>query len=545
MKEKNYREDELPDLDQQLESLPDESGYHDQKKKAEGKSRSRRTDGEPKKKAERSSLKNGQRRPKEAQAERSGASKKKEKQMTNKELTRVTYIFVTLFLVLMGYLVYFNVVKSKEVVNSTYNIRQDLLADRVLRGSITDKNGEVLAQTVTNDDGSETREYPEGEVFSHVVGYAAKGKSGLESSQNFNLLTSNAFFLEKLANEFKDQKNTGDTVVTTLDANLQNAAYNALGDNKGAVVVMEPSTGKILAMVSKPSFDPNNVSENWDALNNDENSSLLNRATLGQYTPGSTFKLVTTLAFMRQNPDYNNYSFECNGEFSQNGATIHCYNSTAHGEENLTDSVANSCNSSFSNIGLQMDKAEWRKTAKQMLFNSKLPGDVKYNESSFRLKTDAGDADTMMTAIGQGETQVSPYHMAMIVSAIANGGKLMKPYLVDKITNYAGTTVMKYMPESYKELMTSSEAAQLTEYMKAVVDYGTGAALSGASYTVAGKTGTAEVSEDGNTVHSWFVGFSNVDNPELAISVCVEDADTATITGVSVAKQVFDSYYNN
>ena len=170
---------------------------------------------------------------------------------------------------------------------------------------------------------------------------------------------------------------------------------------------------------------------------------------------------------------------------------------------------------------------------------------MKYNESSFRLKTDAGDADTMMTAIGQGETQVSPYHMAMIVSAIANGGKLMKPYLVDKITNYAGTTVKKYMPESYKELMTSSEAAQLTEYMKAVVDYGTGAALSGASYTVAGKTGTAEVSEDGNTVHSWFVGFSNVDNPELAISVCVEDADTATITGVSVAKQVFDSYYNN
>ena len=125
-----------------------------------------------------------------------------------------------------------------------------------------------------------------------------KGKSGLESSQNFNLLTSNAFFLEKLANEFKDQKNTGDTVVTTLDANLQNAKdIMHWGDNKGAVVVMEPSTGKILAMVSKPSFDPNNVSENWDALNNDENSSLLNRATLGQYTPGSTFKLVTTLAF--------------------------------------------------------------------------------------------------------------------------------------------------------------------------------------------------------------------------------------------------------
>ena len=159
MKERNYRNGELPDLDQQLESLPDESGHRDQKKKEQGKSRTRRPDGEPKRKAARSSQRDGQGRQKEAQAERSGASKKKEKRMTNKELTRVTYIFVTLFLVLMGYLVYFNVVKSKEVVNSTYNIRQDLLADRVLRGSITDKNGEVLAQTVTNDDGSETREY--------------------------------------------------------------------------------------------------------------------------------------------------------------------------------------------------------------------------------------------------------------------------------------------------------------------------------------------------------------------------------------------------
>ena len=174
-----------------------------------------------------------------------------------------------------------------------------------------------------------------------------KGKSGLESSQNFNLLTSNAFFLEKLANEFKDQKNTGDTVVTTLDANLQNAAYNALGDNKGAVVVMEPSTGKILAMVSKPSFDPNNVSENWDALNNDENSSLLNRATLGQYTPGSTFKLVTTLAFMRQNQIIIIIRLNVMENFHRMGQRSTVITALPMGKRSLTDSVANSCNSSF------------------------------------------------------------------------------------------------------------------------------------------------------------------------------------------------------
>ena len=550
MKEKNRRNNELDDLDLQLESLPEEEGYRSSKRA--GTTEKRRSKSKPEENGGRKAQQDRTGRSRQQKIvhkqeillERDNAKKTKAGRMTNKELTRVTYIFVTLFLVMMGYLVYFNIVKSKEVVNSTYNIRQDLMAERVTRGNIVDKNGEVLAQTVTNEDGSQTRQYPEGEVFAHVVGYAAKGKSGLESTQNFNLLTSNAFFLEKLANEFKDQKNTGDTVVTTLDANLQNAAYNALGNNKGAVVVMEPSTGKILAMVSKPSFDPNAVVENWEALNSDPDSSLLNRAMLGQYTPGSTFKLVTTLEFMRENPDYGNYAFDCYGAFSQGEATIHCYGSTAHGQENLADSVANSCNSSFSNIGLQLDKSKWKATTKDLLFDSKLPSDLKYRESNFRLTKDATDADTMMTAIGQGETQVSPYHMALIVSAIANGGKLMKPYLVDQITNYAGTTVKKYMPESYKELMTSSEAAQLTEYMKAVVDYGTGASLSNGSYSVAGKTGTAEVSMDKQKVHSWFVGFSNVENPELVVSVCVEDADTASITGVSVAKQIFDAYYN-
>ena len=202
--------------------------------------------------------------------------------MTNKEFARVTYMFVTLFLVMIGYMVYFNVVKSKEVINSPYNVRQDLLAKRVVRGKILDCNGEVLAQTVTDEDGTETREYPYDDLYAHVVGYSVKGKYGIESIQNFNLLTSNAFFLEKLAKEFKGEKNIGDNVVTTLDTKLQQAAYNALGNNKGAVVVMEASTGKILAMVSKPTFDANTVAENWEALNNDPDSSLFNRATMGQ-----------------------------------------------------------------------------------------------------------------------------------------------------------------------------------------------------------------------------------------------------------------------
>lgn len=455
----------------------------------------------------------------------------------------MTYLFVTLFLVMIGYLVYFNVVKSKEVINSPYNIRQDLLAERVVRGKILDSKGEVLAQTVTEDDGTEYREYPYGNLFAHVVGYSVKGKSGLESVQNFNLLTSNAFFLEKLAKEFQGEKNMGDTVITTLDTTLQQAASDALGNNKGAVVVMEASTGKILAMVSKPTFNANTVAENWETLNNDPDSALYNRATLGQYTPGSTFKIVTALEYMRENPDYVNYIHSCEGGITEDGTTIHCYNNTVHGQESLADAVANSCNTAFSDIGLSLNKTQWKGTAEDLLFNSKLPCDLSYRESKFQLEKGADSAETMMTAIGQGETMVSPYHMAMITSAIANGGVLMKPYLVDQITNYTGTTVKKYMPEKYAELMTSTEASVLTECMKGVVNYGTGTALSGESYTVAGKTGTAEVSVDKSKVHSWFVGFSNVENPELVVSVVVEDADTASITGVSVAKRIFNEYY--
>ena len=176
------------------------------------------------------------------------------KRVRNKEFARVTYIFVALFLGMMGYIVHFQVVKSKELINSPYNARKDSFAEQIVRGDILDRNGVVLARTTVAEDGTETREYPYGSLFAHVVGYSDHGKAGLESVANFDLLTSNAFFLIKMRNEFQDQKHRGDSVVTTLDLKLQQAASDALGYLKGAVVVIEPSTGKILAMVSKPDF---------------------------------------------------------------------------------------------------------------------------------------------------------------------------------------------------------------------------------------------------------------------------------------------------
>ena len=444
----------------------------------------------------------------------------------------------------MGYIVYFNVVKSKEIINSPYNVRLDSMADRVVRGKILDSEGEVLAETVVNSDGSEIRRYPYGDLYAHVVGYDSHGKSGLESTENFNLLSSHAFFVERLVNTVQEKKNVGDNVITTLNTELQKVAYNALGSYKGAVIVTEASTGKVLAMVSKPTFNPNKILDNWDYLVNSEKSELLNRATQGSYAPGSVFKIVTALEYIRENRNYDGYSYECEGAITYEGTTIHCAKNTVHGEEDLKSAFANSCNSAFSDMGLSLSIGSYMNTAEDLLFNSKLPSILPYSKSKFVLERKSESSEIMMTAMGQGKTQMSPYHMTLITAAIANGGVVMEPYLVDEIVNYTGSTVAKNYPNRYKRLMTTSEAAKLKEYMTEVVASGTGYALNNANYTVAGKTGTAEYSSDKEKSHSWFTGFSNVDNPELVITVIVESADNSGMSAVTVAKKVLNAYYN-
>lgn len=449
----------------------------------------------------------------------------------------------------MGYLVYFNAFKAKTIVKSPYNQRQNAFADRIIRGDILDSNGYVLAETVVDEDGNEIRNYPYGNEFAHVIGigHRAVPKSGIESAENFSLLTSDTFFVNKIINDMNGRKNTGDTVVTTLDADLQQVARDALGKNKGAVVVMEPKTGKILSMVSAPDFDPNSAADNWDSLNSDEaNSPLLNRATQGLYAPGSVFKVVTALEFMREQPSFEDYTYDCNGEISYGETTISCYNHHVHGHQDLRLSMANSCNASFANIGLSLDKLKYKETAEKLLFNKKLPGPFESSKSRFAVDSNTSSSEIMMTAIGQGDTMVSPYHMALITSAIANDGILMTPYVVDRITNNRGSEISKNVPKSYKKLMTKEEADHLQEYMEAVVQEGTATYLNGQSYSVAGKTGTAEYStDDKSKSHSWFIGFSNVDDPDIALCIAIEGSDgDSEAKAVPVARAIFDYYYS-
>ena len=466
----------------------------------------------------------------------------------NKPILVITYFMVTVFVGMMAYVVYFMQFKAGTVIANSRNGRQNSFAEVVERGDIITSDGVIIATSSTDESGNTTRSYPYNNMFAHLVGYDSYGKTGLELQANFYMLRSHINIFERVYKEFKEEKNRGDNVITTVNFSLQEAAYNALGNCNGAVIVMEPSTGKILAMVSKPDFNPNDIDNVWAYLHSDEGAEstvLLNRATQGLYAPGSTFKVVTLLEYIRENPyDFDLYEYNCSGSEIYAGVNIHCYDSTAHGHETLADSLAYSCNASFANIGMGLDFGSFNKTAEGLLFNTELPFEGEYNQSEFVI-TDTSPRDAMpQTAIGQGDTRITPLHNLMIVSAIANGGVLMKPYLIDSIENDDGANIKTFKGKSYGSLMTGEVAAILTEYMKGVCDYGTAARyFGGSSYDVAGKTGTAEYDNEGNC-NSWFIGFSNPDYPDICVSVVVEDSNTNGVSASAVARTIFDTYYN-
>lgn len=467
-----------------------------------------------------------------------------ENEKSNKNILRLTYVVVCLFLLMIGYEGYFLTFQREDVINNPYNARLNSLSDRIVRGQIKSSDGVVLAETVTGENKIESRNYPYGSLYAHVVGYSSRGKTGLESYANYYLLTSHINLMEQVVNEFSGRKNPGDDVYTTLDHQIQQTASDALGDRKGAVVVMEPDTGKILAMVSKPGYDPNTINLDWDNLvENPEEAWLLNRATQGLYPPGSIFKLVTLLEYVRENPEgYRDFQFDCDGIYEEGEYKIQCFHQTAHGSQNLVQAFANSCNGAFASLGLFLDGEKTNQTAKDLLFNKEFFLPVAYNKSSFQIQDQENTWEILQTYIGQGKTQFTPMHGAMIGAAVANGGILMNPYLIERVDHAGGETIKRFTPTVYGSLMTAQEAALLSEMMRAVVTDGTGSALRNENYTVAGKTGSAEF-ETGKETHAWFVGFAPVEKPELVVSVIVEEGGSGGKTAGPVARAVFDVWF--
>lgn len=446
---------------------------------------------------------------------------------------------------MMGYTCYYAITNQQELINNSYNGRQEILISQNTRGTIYASGGQVLAETQTDENDKETRVYPYDNLFAHAVGYASNGKFGIEASANYYLINSNAKLSDKVASDVAGVKYPGDSVVTTLDVGMQEVAFQSLGVYKGAIIVSEPSTGKILAMVSKPDYNPNEIDDIWDELINDKDSTvLLNRVTQGLYPPGSTFKIVTALEYIRENPDtYNQYTYQCNGKYTSGQDTINCYHGSVHGYEDFAKSFAKSCNASFANIGMQLDRTRFNDTLTDLLFNQELPVSFAYNKSKLTVSEETSDSDIMQAAIGQGTTQITPLHLNMITCAIANKGMLMKPYMVDYVKNNEGNIIKQFSPDSFKRLMSEEEAAALTDLMREVVETGTGTKLSGLKYTAAGKTGSAEYSNVKTESHAWFTGFAPAEEPEVCVTIIIEGAGSGGDYAVPIARRLFNEYF--
>lgn len=459
----------------------------------------------------------------------------------DKNIRRVKNIFILLYIALVVYIIKIVVIDNTEISINPYNPRLSALENNVLRGRILDRNKTVLAYTDENkEDLRFARKYPYDKVFSHVLGYSAKTKTGIEAVANKYLLKTDVF-----ANLFRNKKDPlpkGMDVVTTLDLKLQKKAYDLLGSKKGAIVIMEPGTGKILSMVSKPDYNPNQVVDNWKKISNDESKPLLNRVTQGLYPPGSIFKIVTSLAFIKHG-DYNQFKYICKGKDVFDNDVIKCYNQYAHGEEDLKKAFTVSCNTAFANIGIRVGGAKLKEVSEQLYFNKKLNLNFPYVKSSVEINENSKKNELAETSIGQGKTLVTPMHMAMITSAIANAGMVYEPYLIDSILNPEGNVMVKNKPKSFTNMIEYNNAQILKEMMRNVVTEGTGVGTNISNIKVFGKTGTAE--NETEIAHSWFVGFSDTGDKskDIAIAILVINGGSSSKNAVPMAKRLFQFHY--
>ncbi len=452
--------------------------------------------------------------------------------------------FSLLFAGMLGYTCYYSYANRMELINNSYNGRQQILLAQNTRGTIYSSSGDVLAETVTDAEGNESRSYPYGKEFAHIVGYSTNGRAGVEALANYYLINTSIDISEKVKSDASGEKYPADNVYTTLDVKLQETAYNALSAYQGAIVVSNPKTGEILAMVSKPDFDPNSIEEEWSSfVSSSSNTQLLNRVTQGLYPPGSTFKIVTALEYIKENKDtYNNYSFNCTGKFTLGEDSISCYHGANHGSVNLFSSFAKSCNSSFANIGMTLDKKSFADLLDTLMFNSELPLTMNYNKSYASCDEDISNSDMMQLSIGQGTTTITPMHLNMITCAIANDGVLMKPFVIDRVESADGKKVASFGSSEYKRLMSEDESDILTSLMEGVVENGTATKLKGLSYTAAGKTGSAEFNSESDS-HAWFTGFAPAEDPEICVTIIIENAGSGGEYAVPVAKRIFDAYF--
>ncbi|WP_329540442.1 peptidoglycan D,D-transpeptidase FtsI family protein [Streptomyces sp. NBC_01358] len=416
------------------------------------------------------------------------------------------------------------------------------------RGNILVGGRSVTGSKDTGEQLAYERTYRDGPLYAPVTGYASQtyGTTLIENAEDA-VLSGTDPMLAPLPfwNEITRDRQPGGDVVTTVNDSMQRAAYEGLGGRRGAVAAVEPTTGRILALVSTPSYDPerlsgtgSSVTDAWRELNASTSQPMLNRAIRQTYPPGSTFKIVTAAAALDAevvtDPDA---ATDTPSPYVLPGTSTTLPNEARGCEKaSLAEAIRVSCNTVMAHLGVEVGLDGMVEAAEKFGFNDsglKIPSGVA--RSNF--DTDMSDDQLAQSAIGQFNTTATPLQMAMVASAVANGGDLMYPHLVDRTTTHSGSTVHTTGSRSYHRAMNPMTAMRLRQMMTDVVRDGTGtnAAIDGA--TVGGKTGTAQHGVDNSGLpYAWFIAWAQAEGsarPAVAVAVVVEDAsaDRADISG--------------
>jgi penicillin-binding protein A len=481
----------------------------------------------------------------------------------NQQISRLAVASLVLVIALIVGTTYWQAWAAPSLADRRDNAIKVVAQFTIKRGAIFASDGSVLARNRPRRVSGKTfyfRRYPARERFAHAVGYStqARSRSGIEQSRNDFLTGANAnlaTLLDTTLDRIRGATIEGNDLILTLRPVPQRIANRALGGQCGAVVALEPKTGRVLVMASSPNYDPNLVERNFARVQRGTGpcavAPLLNRASSGLFTPGSIFKVVTAAAALdsgRYTPDSTFYD---PGYCIEYGQRVNNYDtSSPFGTVNFSQALINSINSSFCEMGKKLGPEKILDYARRFGFYSDPPIDLPSGERSpsglyqrGRLlpRSQESRADPGRLAFGQERMVVTPLQMAMVAGAIANKGMVMEPYLTDRVRKPDGSLLLKTKPDELRRAVKPEVADQIAAMMEGVVSGGTGTAAQISGVRVAGKTGTAETGRAGlNT--AWFIAFAPVDNPRVAIAVVLQN-QTATggTVAAPIAKQVMEA----
>jgi penicillin-binding protein A len=462
----------------------------------------------------------------------------------NRQIVKLFAFTVVLFAVLIAFTSYWAVFDAEALKDKEANKRPLLEQQQIRRGRILAADGTVIARSVPKGRGDSlryVRRYPEGSLFGHPIGYSfvRQGNSEFEKYHDDELIGNESEFTSIL-DELRGRQQEGNDIVTNIDPEAQRTALEGLENvpGFGAVVAIEPSSGRIRVLASNPPYDPNRVPYELTKMNRNEiEAPLVDRGTQSRYPPGSTFKVVTAAAALDSGTITPDTPIDAPGSLDVQGQPLENDFGTSYSGLTLDDALTNSVNTWFAQVGERVGEDTLFEYMDKFGFNTKPAIDIPAEEltTSGIVELESGDVlnssdpiDIARVAIGQERLLATPLQIAEVAAAVANGGRLMKPQIWSRVVDPDGRVVDELEPSEFSQPISEETAAELTTAMEGVVSGGTGTNAAIPGVAVAGKTGTAETPGNASCGggadenQAWFMGFAPADEPRIAIAASVE-----------------------